>query len=199
MRVLLFPFCLFACEQVPSSGNPLEPVSVTPTTAKDEGAADAPEPATEAQSAEVFTLSSEEMAPAANESVPESGEPQSEAEGEPQRDAAGTRPVTETPSATDSSDPPAPTPVTGSVASGWPRQASKAWPVRLVTTVPNATPPRAILGLPDGREVVVNPGSMVPELGIVVVAISPNSADLAKVAPAGDHATIESVTLTAQY
>ena len=71
--------------------------------------------------------------------------------------------------------------------------------MRLVTTVPNASPPRAILGLPDGREIVVNPGSMVPDFGLVVVAISPGAAELAKIAPAGDHATIESVTLRAQY
>ncbi len=73
------------------------------------------------------------------------------------------------------------------------------WPVRLVTTVPRATPPRAILGLPDGREVVVNPGSMVPDLGLVVIAIAPGSAELARIAPVGDHATIQSMTLQAQY
>ena len=40
---------------------------------------------------------------------------------------------------------------------------------------------------------------MVPEMGLVVVAISPNSAEIARIAPAGDHATIESMTLRAQY
>jgi hypothetical protein len=40
---------------------------------------------------------------------------------------------------------------------------------------------------------------MVPDLGLVVVAISPGSAELAKIAPAGDHATIESITLRSQY
>jgi hypothetical protein len=40
---------------------------------------------------------------------------------------------------------------------------------------------------------------MVPDLGLVVVAISPNSAEIAKILPAGDHAIIESMTLTAQY
>jgi hypothetical protein len=40
---------------------------------------------------------------------------------------------------------------------------------------------------------------MVPNLKIMVIAISPNSAKLAKMAPAKNHTTIESMTLTAQY
>ena len=195
MRILMFPFCLVACQQVPPEGNPLEPVKVRAAAPVDE---DAAEPAGAVSTPEdeeaVFTLSSEEMASALTDS-PEIAAPSSEStpgdEPKGEGDAAGegagvsTAPVVDTPQ-------PAARP-------GWPTQGATAWPVRLVTTVPNASPPRAILGLPDGREVVVNPGSMVPDLGIVVVAISPNSADLAKVAPAGDHATIESVTLTAQY
>ena len=45
----------------------------------------------------------------------------------------------------------------------------------------------------------MNPGSMVPDMGLVVVAIAPGSAELARIAPAGDHATIETMTLRAQY
>ena len=36
------------------------------------------------------------------------------------------------------------------------------WPVRLVQTLPDTQPPRAILGLPDGRELVVSPGTLIP-------------------------------------
>ena len=199
MRSLMFPFCLFACEQVPPEGNPLKPVSIAAVAPVGE---DGPEPATATAVPEdeepVFTLSSEDMAAALNGGMPEAASepPDSVAVTEPESDEAigeaDSPPASPAAPMAEAAAQPATRP-------GWPTQGATAWPVRLVTTVPNASPPRAILGLPDGREVVVNPGSMVPDFGIVVVAISPNSADLAKVAPAGDHATIESVTLTAQY
>lgn len=196
MRTLLFPFFLVACEQVSPSGNPLKPVSVDVLV----------EPGVESDDAldededDVFTISSEELAAVVK------GE-----EGSDQEDSNGQEGATADPEPAEkqgaTAAAPAPSvqtevavaPPQPAATPGWPGQTAKAWPVRLVTTIPNASPPRAILGLPDGREVVVNPGSMVPDLGIVVVAISPNSAELAKVAPAGDHATIESMTLTAQY
>lgn len=73
------------------------------------------------------------------------------------------------------------------------------WPVRLVSTVPEAQPPRAILGLPSGEERVVTPGSMLVEQGLVVVSVSRDRVTLAKVQPAGDHARIETLELVAQY
>jgi hypothetical protein len=72
------------------------------------------------------------------------------------------------------------------------------WPLRLVATVPGAQPPRAILGLPGGDEVVVTPGAMLPEAGVVVMAIGAESIELAEVRPAGDHATVQGRTLQAQ-
>ncbi len=74
-----------------------------------------------------------------------------------------------------------------------------AWGVRLLSTLPHAQPPRAALGLPDGTEVIVSPGSMLPEAGIIVVSVGNNNAQLAKVTPEGDHAEIETVTLQAAY
>jgi len=195
MRTLLFPFFLVACEQVSPSGNPLKPVSVDVSV----------EPSVESDDAldeedDVFTISSEELAAIVKG---EEGTDEEDTNGQEDADAAPENAEEQVSTST----PPAPAvqaegavaPPQPAATPGWPGQTAKAWPVRLVTTIPNASPPRAILGLPDGREVVVNPGSMVPDLGIVVVAISPNSAELAKVAPAGDHATIESMTLTAQY
>jgi hypothetical protein len=194
MRSILFSFFLVACEQVAPSGNPLEPV---PVAAQEEAAsapeadlANAGEQAEELADEEVFTISSEELAEAVAAPAPtddaEASADNASVEGQEPKAAVPLAP----PAAEHTQNSPRP---------GWPGQVANKWPVRLVTTIPNASPPRAILGLPDGREVVVNPGSMVPDLGIVVVAISPNSAELAKVAPAGDHATIESMTLTAQY
>jgi hypothetical protein len=73
------------------------------------------------------------------------------------------------------------------------------WGVRLVATLPAAQPPRAVLGLPTGAEVVVSPGSMVPEVGVVVIAVGRGTVDLAVVTPEGDHARVEQRTLHAQY
>ena len=77
--------------------------------------------------------------------------------------------------------------------------AVSGWPVRLVKTLPETNPPRAILGLPNGEELVVSPGSMVPAHGLVVIAIGPNSAQIAKVTPQGDHAAVSPVTLQTMY
>lgn len=73
------------------------------------------------------------------------------------------------------------------------------WPVRLVSTIPQAQPPRAILGLPSGEERVVSPGAILAELGLVVVSVSADKVGLARITPAGDHAVIESLELSAQY
>ncbi|MCK6522547.1 hypothetical protein L6R49_14040, partial [Myxococcota bacterium] len=74
-----------------------------------------------------------------------------------------------------------------------------AWAVRLLMTLPQAQPPRAALGLPSGEERVVSPGSMLPEVGLIVIAVGADSVQLARVTPAGDHAVVEPLTLTAQY
>jgi hypothetical protein len=86
---------------------------------------------------------------------------------------------------------PAPPPV------GLPSQVQ--WPVRLVSTLPQAQPPRAILGLPSGEERVVSPGSILADQGLVVMAVSGGKVTLARIEPAGDHARIDTIELTAQY
>lgn len=73
------------------------------------------------------------------------------------------------------------------------------WGIRLLKTLPTAQPPRAALGLADGTELVVSPGSMIPEAGIVVVSVGDGVAQVAVVEAAGDHAEIETLTLHAQY
>ncbi len=74
-----------------------------------------------------------------------------------------------------------------------------SWGVRLLNTLPQAVPPRAALGLPSGEEIVVAPGSMLPEVGVVVIAVGRDTAQLAKVTANGDHAVVEMATLAAQY
>ena len=73
------------------------------------------------------------------------------------------------------------------------------WGVRLLKTLPTAQPPRAALGLSDGTELVVSPGSMIPEAGLVIVSVGDGIAQVATVEAAGDHAQIGTLTLHAQY
>jgi hypothetical protein len=184
----LYLTLLVACEQVAPTGNPLEAVVVDASAPVAETQA---ELAPEEEEETPFSISSEELATMGPGASVTSVSPEAKV------DPPSSQTPPPPPPPPVQAAPPAPLPPTTS--QGWPQTLGKAWPVRLVTTVPNASPPRAILGLPNGKEVVVNPGSMVPELGLVVVAISPGSAELAKIVPAGDHATIESVTLRSQY
>lgn len=162
-----------ACESMPSTGKVFAPV-VVPVTASpaDQAAHDElfdPEPG--------FKVTSEQLAagsvPPAGETAPSTEPPTTPA----------SAPVAGVPS------PPAPTGVP-------PRDP---WPVRLVSTVAAAQPPRAILGTADGRELVVTPGSLLAEQGLVVMAVTDGRVTVARVRPDGDHAAIESVELVAQY
>lgn len=73
------------------------------------------------------------------------------------------------------------------------------FPVRVVSTLPQAQPPRAILGLPSGEEVVVAPGSMLAAEGLVVMSVTAGKVQLARVEGAGDHARIEAIEVSSQY
>lgn len=73
------------------------------------------------------------------------------------------------------------------------------WPIRLLGTVPGAQPPRAVLGLPTGEEIVVTPGMLIPAQQLVVMSIGNSQVQLAKIVPMGDHAAIKSMSLQAQY
>ena len=144
MRLWLLLSLLVGCEQVAPAGNPLEPVQVAVETPSAEPVTD--EASTEEPEEEVFSISSEELLALAtgDEAAEEAPEQKSEAEASVSaEETPPPQPAVEQPVAA----PPS--------TSGWSEALGKAWPVRLVTTVPNATPPRAILGLPDGREVVV--------------------------------------------
>lgn len=100
------------------------------------------------------------------------------------------RPVDETP------DEPTSAPATDAWASPL---TGPNWGVRLVSVVPGATPPQAVLGLSDGSSEVVRAGDMLPDVGVVVIAIGKDRVQLAQVKAAGDHATVESIQLNAMY
>ncbi len=167
---------LAACSSTPPGDNPFAPVQVSAGAAPAEVVSDA------FVEVEPIRLSSEDMAKGTVSIATAAGVDVDALPGEPL--SPTTPPAAAAP-------PPAPPSV------GLPPQTR--WPVRLLSTLPQAQPPRAILGLPNGEEIVVSPGSMLAELGLVVVAVSEGRCDLAQVAPAGDHATITPISLTAQY
>lgn len=191
MRLWWMPVFLFACESVTPSGDLLSPVAppapapvVTPpvpgTPPSEPAAGPAAAEAAPAQPGgwdfpeEEFSISSEEMqanATAAEAAAAPAAAPAPEAAPQPSASAGA-------PSA---------------MAFG------AGWPLRLVSTVAQAQPPRAILGLPDGREVVVSPGSLLPEVGLVVLSVGPRSVEAARVVANGDHAVVNPITLSSQY
>lgn len=69
------------------------------------------------------------------------------------------------------------------------------WPLRVVKTESDLNPPRAILGLPSGEEVVIRPGMQLPEENLVVMSIGSKAVVLARIHTEGDHAQIEHLTI----
>lgn len=67
--------------------------------------------------------------------------------------------------------------------------------VQLTAVIPDRYPPRAVLALPDGQEVVVTPGSMLPAHGLVVLAIGANGVRVAHVTPSGYQARVVTETI----
>lgn len=188
------------CESMESPGRPFAPA------AADQGAPATSQAATPAGDAtespwqgdpswaepEAFQISSEEMLGTATPEV-EPGATTAPTEDATEEAASTPAPVEVAPSA-----PTVASPTSSQVAVATVSTLS-GWPLRLVKTVPEAMPPRAILGLPDGRELVVSPGTLVADQGIVVVSISRDHVELARVEARGDHASITPVTLLAQY
>lgn len=175
---MLLTVVFVACESMPSSGGVFSPVAVEPSTAAAPAVADTrfePE-------AEVFTITSDELAKNATGSANGTGNGTAAAEGGDE---------------SADSDGASPSRVLAPSAMGVPSLSQ--FPVRLVSTIPNAQPPRAILGLPSGQEVVVAPGSMLATEGLVVMSISAGRVQLAKINAAGDHAQIDALEITAQY
>ena len=174
---LALTLLLAACSTTPPGDNPFQPVPVAPPVSAAPVAAalegDFTQPAPIKLSSEDMAKGTVAIAPAVDVDV----------------DALPGEPVAAAPVA-------AAAPA-GPPAVGLPPDTR--WPVRLVSRIPQAQPPRAVLGLPSGEEIVVSPGSMLAEQGLVVVSVSAGKVDLAQVEPAGDHAKITQITLTAQY
>ncbi len=184
---------LAACEPMEPSDNPLAPVAVEAPSA----GGFQPDPAFDF---EPVVLHSEDLAPGARAGAPAPAPGAAEAgSGGPGAAEAGSgaAPSAAAPAAPAPASQAVRVPVLSALPAG--ASATAAWPVRLLTTLDDTQPPRAILGLADGREVVVKPGTMLPDQGIVVMSVGRGQVQIARIAAEGDHATVRDQTLTAQY
>ncbi|MCA9491424.1 MAG: hypothetical protein KC621_15940 [Myxococcales bacterium] len=183
---------LLACEPIPSSGRVLEPVRVT---APSRAPAAAPAPSTGPQGD--FDFESEDRDGSAGEG-----------EQDPialQARLLGLSPdqVTRPPPAPEPAPAPAAAPAAPTVAAPiW--DPSRPLPdvqfgVRVLGVLLDLQPPRAIIGLPDGREQVVTPGAMLPAEGLVVLAIGRDAVQVARVTPSGFYARVDTETIRALY
>ena len=177
----ILPLLAAACEPMENPGSAFEPVQVS-AVAELASAADLEDDLLFPEE-EPVVISSDELGPKTAEPAP--------------------RPVAVQPAPAPSA--PAPDPFMAATAANCalvirsqPPSASQGWPLRLVATVPQAQPPRAIVGLPSGDEVVVTPGTMMPEAGVVVMSIGANTLELVEINAAGDHAEVSSRTLQTQ-
>jgi len=190
MRPLLLCVWLVACEQMEPSGDPLAPVGPAAAPA---AAPSAPAAPAEGPEDVTFRISSEELQAAAT--AIEEGASPNDALAEAQGDGA--------PEAQEESKPEIQPEIQPVMTIAEPRavlpDAAGGWPIRLVVTMPSTQPPRAVIGLPDGREMVVTAGDLIPDVGMVVMSVGATSVQMAQVTAAGDHAQIANITLNAMY
>lgn len=71
--------------------------------------------------------------------------------------------------------------------------------VRIIATLPQVQPPRAVVSLADGTEHVVRAGTLLPSADLVVLAIGADAVQVAEVRAGGDQAAIETRILPALY
>lgn len=197
MRLVLCLLALTACQSVQPSGDALPPTHPRPRPVE-EAPVKAPEP------------KEEPKAEAAGEDKVD-GAPKADAmsDAELLAIAMGVDPATVKPAA-----PPAPAPgspaalplpvapeAAAPVVAPWTpgTRLDGSWGVRVVSIVADAQPPRAILGLPDGKEVVVEPGAFIDSEKLVVTAIGREAVQVAHVVPMGDRVRIEDRTLQPLY
>ena len=183
---------LLACEAMESSGRPFAPV---PVDAPKVAAEPAPAPDAGTTPAAAAKPGDPDWSfPAAPPEVISSEELQKKEEGSPATDLFG-NPIAAAAAAPEGTLIPAPAVAAPPISS----LPSDPWPVRLVATLPTAQPPRAVIGLANGDEKVVSPGSILAEQGMVVLSVSTDRVQLAKIEAEGDHARISSIELSAAY
>jgi len=214
MRLVLCLFALTACQSVTPSGDALPPTHPRPrpvveepetpkeasgkqASAKDAPATDAPKPsgddASKADAPKADAMSDAELLAIAMGVDPATVKP---ATVNPAGPATPATPAAGLPLPVAAPSAPAAPPVAPWTPG---TRLEGSWGVRVVSIVADAQPPRAILGLPDGKEVVVEPGAFIDSEKLVVTAIGREAVQVAHVVPVGDRVRIEDRTLTPLY
>lgn len=183
---------LTGCEPIPVSGAPLQPVRVAPAPSP---VASAPTAAVLPPDASHFDFEGEDRKPSDAAGI----------EDDPLRlqakllgvspDALAPRPAP----ALQVAPTQAVLPTAPQVWDPGKPPASGSWGVRLLATLVDVQPPRAVLGLQDGSEVVVQAGDFVDEARMVVLAIGRDAVQVAEVKPNGFYATVQTSTIRALF
>ena len=80
-----------------------------------------------------------------------------------------------------------------------PALVKDGWRPTLIGSMMKGPTPMAVLAMPSGERVVVEAGQLLEEQGVVVMAIGSNYVELAVIQGAEGRASIENLTLTAQF
>lgn len=70
------------------------------------------------------------------------------------------------------------------------------WGLRVVATIHDVQPPRAVIATADGQELVVQPGQMLPNHRLVILAVGHGVVQVARVTPQGFYAKVETETVS---
>jgi hypothetical protein len=80
-----------------------------------------------------------------------------------------------------------------------PPEGGGSWGVSLLATLLDVQPPRAVIALPDGSERVVQPGALLPEHRLVVLAIGRDAVQIAHIEPMGWNSRVQTSTLRSLF
>ena len=79
-----------------------------------------------------------------------------------------------------------------------PARIQDGWSPTLVSTISSIPIPKAVITMPSGKDIVVQPGDILKEEGVVVMSIGQDSVELAIISNAGGSAAIQNLTLHSQ-
>ena len=79
-----------------------------------------------------------------------------------------------------------------------PARIQDGWSPTLVSTIPSIPVPKAVITLPSGKDIVVQPGDILREEGVVIMSVGQDSVEIAIVSNAGGTAAIQNLTLHSQ-
>lgn len=203
LTLLVLAFGVVACEPMAPSGDPLAPVTVVAGEPRlGSGSTDKPTSTSSAPSATAApsvldddTWSDAEIEAAKRATAADDDDPiarQAALMGVPVPEPAPDAPVESTATRAEPVNSPLPSLPSLPVASPPPADFG----VRLVQVLADVQPPRAILGLADGSEIVVQAGAFVDAHRLVVLAIGRDAVQVARIVPEGYYARVEPQTLT---